>query len=311
MTVLMETVNQSENEITPEGRAPADQQSTQLVRGTGVSALKVMGLPDFEEPPAVETLVGFHFYPLQNWKTPNFGLFWQEIKTEYPDAQVHPALAEQGLRLELNSALGSIKLTGDVPVRWWYEHKSGKRLIQVQTESFIQNWRKRSKNDPYLHYKDLRPAFWRTWGQFLRFLKRQGVESPRVRQCEVTYVNHIDRGEGWRSFADLPDVFSAWKGRTYCGFLPTPDLVSMNVSYPIGGQTGRLQIVMQPGIRQPDARQTLQLTITAMCKPVSSEPSDLFKSLDLGRKWVVRGFEDFTTEKMHAVWRKKPRRRPE
>jgi uncharacterized protein (TIGR04255 family) len=306
----METVNQAE--MTRDSHAPLEEsKSTPLVRGPEACASNLKGLADFQKPPAVETLVGFHFFPLQNWKTPNFGLFWQEIKKEYPDAQVHPALAEQALRVELNSALASIKLTGDVPVRWWYVHKSGKRLIQVQADSFIQNWRKRDTDDPYLHYKELRPAFQKTWSQFLRFLKRQRVESPRVRQCEVTYVNHIDRGEGWRSFADLADVFSVWRGRTYCGFLPTPDLVSMNAFYPIEGQTGRLQIMVQPGIRQPDAKQTLQLTITALCKPASSQPSDLFKSLDLGRKWVVRGFEDFTTEKMHTIWGKKPRRRPE
>lgn len=308
----MDTVNHSENETTvnADARSELGGNPIQRVRHPEVCTSNLEGLADFQKPPAVETLVGFHFFPLQNWKTPNFGLFWQAIKREYPDAQVRPVV-EQGLRLELNSALASIKLSGDVPVRWWYLHRSGKRLVQLQADSFVQNWRKRGADDPYLHYKDLRPAFRKTWAQFLRFLKQQHVESPRVRQCEVTYVNHIDRGEGWRSFGDLANVFSVWKGKTYCGFLPTPDLVSMQVFYPIKGQTGRLQIIVQPGIRQPDARQTLQVTITAMCKPASTRTSDLFDSLDLCRKWVVRGFEDFTSEKMHAIWGKKARRRPE
>ena len=313
----METVSQREDETTVHTqrrrgeRRGQHSRPAEFSRDSGLCPSNLKGLADFRQPPAVETLLGLHFYPLQNWQTPYFGLFWQKIKQEYQDAQVHPALSGQGLRLELNSAQASIKLTGEVPVRWWYFHKSGKRLIQIQTDSFIQNWRKQHANDPYLHYKDLRPAFQKTWAQFLGFLKESGVKPPRVRQCEVTYVNHIDRGEGWRTFADLADVVTVWRGVTYCGFLPTPDVVSVNAFYPIEGNAGRLQIMAQPGIRHPDAKQTLQLTITALCKPASSQPSDLFKSLDLGRRWVVRGFEDFTTEKMHTIWGKKARRRPE
>jgi uncharacterized protein (TIGR04255 family) len=270
------------------------------------------GLADFQRPPAVETVLGLHFLPLQNWKTPYFGLFWQEIKREFPDAQVHPPLAaEQGLRLELNPAQATIKLTGEVRVRWWYFHKSGKRLIQVQTDSFIQNWRKRDNRDPYLHYAKLRPAFKDVWLQFLRFLRRHKVEPPRIHHCEVTYVNHIDRGEGWRTLGDLAEVVSVWTGRTYCGFLPPPEIVSINSFYPIGNKAGRLQVMLRPGIRESDAKQTLQLTLTALCAPASSQTPDLLKAFDLGRKWIVKGFEDVTTEKMHQIWKKKRRRRPE
>src|SRR5262245_1038548 len=52
-------------------------------------------LPDFDHPPAVETFIGFHFANLQNWKTPYFGLFWQEIRDEYPDAEVLPPIPSE------------------------------------------------------------------------------------------------------------------------------------------------------------------------------------------------------------------------
>lgn len=270
-------------------------------------------LPDFRDPPAVETLLAVYFTPLENWKTPYFGLFWQDIKRDYPDVEVHPPLpSEQHIRVELNQQQAKIKVEGEVAVRWWYFHRSQKRLIQLQNGSFIQNWRKRDQNDPYLHYDELRPSFQHMWERFLKFLNAHNVSGPNIRECEVTYVNHIDRGRGWKSFADLGEVIPIWSGKTSGSFLPSADLVSMNVFYPIERNRGRLQVSVQPGIRQSDGQETLQVTLSARCKPQSSDIRHLFEAFALGREWVVRGFADVTTERMHTAWgamARKPTRR--
>jgi len=266
-------------------------------------------LPDFRDPPAVETLLGVYFPPLENWKTPYFGLFWQEIKRDYPDVEVHPPVpAEQHIRLELNQQAARIKVAGEVAVRWWYFHRSQKRLIQLQNGSFIQNWRKRDQSDPYLHYDELRPSFEQVWKRFLRFLNSHGVGKPNITECEVTYVNHIDRAKGWDSLGDLSNVVTSWSEGTTGGFLPSPEIVSMNVFYPIERSRGRLQVAVQPGIRQSDGQETLQLTLSARCRPESSDIRDLLKSFALGREWVVRGFADVTTERMHAIWGQRERK---
>jgi uncharacterized protein (TIGR04255 family) len=266
-------------------------------------------LPDFDRPPAVETLLGLHFHPLRQWKTPYFGLFWQEIKRQYPNVQVHPPLtAEEGLRVEVTANQAKIRVSGEVPVRWWYLHKSEKRLIQIQNDSFFQNWRKRGPADPYLHYDELQPAFQDLWRRFRAFLKKHDVEQPTVTLCEVTYVNHIDRGVGWNSFGDLPNVVGCWSSGAKGEFLPTPNLVTFNAVYPFTEKSGHLQVALQPGIREVDKKETLQLTLTARCKPSSSDTRELLRCLDLDRLWVVRGFADMTTPKMHELWGKKERR---
>src|SRR5579871_1695454 len=121
-------------------------------------------LPDFKRPPAIETLMGFYFGPLKGWLTPFFGLFWNEIRRDYPHVEVQPFLVpEKGLRLELKSEKARLELSGEVPVRWLYFHRSDRTLIQIQSDSFIQNWRKRTDQDAYLHYGDLRPSFLEVW----------------------------------------------------------------------------------------------------------------------------------------------------
>lgn len=266
-------------------------------------------LPDFDKPPAVETLLGVHFRPLQQWKTQYFGKFWDKISREYPDVQVHPPLnSEQGLRVEVTPKEAMIRVSGEVPVRWWYFHKSGKRLVQVQNDSFVQNWRKRGAGDPYLHYDQLRPSFAAMWKQFRAFLRAQSVDQPKAEICEVTYVNHIDRGSGWDSFSDLPKVVTCWSEQTSGDFLPAPNQVSFNTFYTFSKQSGHLQVGLQHGIRESDKKETLQLTLTARCKPDSSDTAELLRCLDLNRMWVVRGFADITTPEMHEIWGRKERR---
>jgi uncharacterized protein (TIGR04255 family) len=264
-------------------------------------------LPDFENPPAIETLLGLQFAPLRNWTIPHFGLFWERIRQEYPKVEVRPP---SDAELDFKITGGRVKLISDAPVRCWFFHKSGKRLIQLQNNSFVQNWRKTGAEAPYLHYRHLRPSFKTTWQRLLSFIGRQGIEVPRVTQCEVTYVNHIDRGNGWTKIADLPNVICGWSGRVSGDFLVAPDNVAINAFYPIHDKlSGRLEIALQRGIREPEGTETLQLVLTARCKPSSSEITDVFEALDLCRRWVVKGFADFTTAQMHDIWGKRPRSR--
>lgn len=265
------------------------------------------GLPDYERPPAIETLLGFYFEPLRGWRTPNFGLFWNEIRADYPDVDVQPTVsANQEVKLELKSDISRIQISGDIPVRWLYFNKSGKTLLQVQPEIFLQNWRKRDASDPYLHYDELLPSFMQMWLVFNKFLEGNGVEKPVIRECEVSYINHIDRGQGWQSLSDLGGVVTAWSGKTSTGFLPSPGLVSLVTVYPMRGHQGQLQVSLQPGIRT-SGQETLQLALSARAKPKTQSMSDLRDTLNSAREWVVRGFDDITTDHMHEIWNRKPR----
>jgi uncharacterized protein (TIGR04255 family) len=264
--------------------------------------IRAAHLPDFSDPPAVETLLGFHFKQLPGWSVPDFGLFWHKIRKEYPRVEVHPPIAnEMGLRFELDPKRVQFHLTSEVPVRCWFIHKSESRIIQVQNSSFIQNWRKSARDVGYLHYDSLKPSFIRMWKLFREFLRSNSVAQPDVTDCEVTYVNHIDRGKGWDRFAQLPEMIPSWSGRTSGTFLPAPVVVSVDAVYPIR-DAGKLEIVLQPGVRKPDATETIQLVLTARCRPVSNDLAELSRCLDLGREWVVQGFSDFTSDKMHKIW---------
>jgi uncharacterized protein (TIGR04255 family) len=193
----------------------------------------------------------------------------------------------------------------EFPSRSWFFNQDETRLIQVQNNVFLHNWRKTANSNEYLHYDDLRPHFEKGWKEFRGFLEGEGLGTPSVSICEVTYVNHIDRGKGWETFADLPRVFPNWSTETSGGVLPSPELVALNSSYPLKEIDGHLQITAQPVVRQSDTKETIQLTVTARCKPSSSSDKDIYLCLDEARSWVVTGFTDFTSQEMHRIWGRK------
>jgi uncharacterized protein (TIGR04255 family) len=152
-------------------------------------------LPHFDDPPVVETVLGVEFVPLEKWHIPHFGLFWHDIRGEYPRFEVQPPLAspiekfgqEAGPPQRL-----ALEMLTHPPVRCWFIDRSEKRLLQVQNDRFIHNWRKAGSVETYPHYENIRPLFEREWERFCLFLKSHDLGTPEVRQCEVTYVNHID-----------------------------------------------------------------------------------------------------------------------
>ena len=78
----------------------------------------------------------------------------------------------------------------------------------------------------------------------------------------------------------------------------------MQVTYCLEENAGRLYVSFVPVIRGRDGKEVLQMTLTARGAPKSSSEEDVFSWLDLERKWIVRGFADFTTAEMHNIWGK-------
>ncbi len=265
-------------------------------------------LPDYDDPPVVETVLGVQFAPLQGWGVPHFGLFWNEIKAEYPDFQVQPPLPSDvgvSVGLDMGPTTGPrVQVTAGVPVRCWFFDASRARLIQLQSDRFMHNWIKAVPSQRYMHYEDVRPIFHREWKRFIAFLDRERIARPGMVQCEVTYVNHIDQEKGWSSFGDLPSVIAPWAGNGSTGFLPPPDAVLLSARYPISEQAS-LTVVVEPAIRNLDSKAIIQLRLTATALAKSNDVEEICRWLDLGRSWVVNGFTDFTSPHMHEVWRRR------
>ena len=265
-------------------------------------------LPDFNEPPVIETVLGLQFDSLESFSIPHFGLYWFKILADYPKFNVQPPLTHvveqfgEETRKPYSIEMG---LAPFPELRCWFVNDTENRLIQIQKDRFIYNWRKIKETEEYPHYDYLKPKFIEEWNRFCQFLEEVKLGNVNINQCEITYVNHIDIGKGWKSYGDLNKVFSCWSGDPSVNFLPEPEMVSLNTRYVMPEKRGRLYIIMQPGIRRHDAKEILQLQLIARGKPASSSIEDIMEWFDLGHEWIVKGFTDFTTDNMHEIWGRK------
>ncbi len=249
--------------------------------------------------------MSLQFASIPGFSIPHFGLYWERVRDEYPRFEVQPPIAnvtEQFEPATLARQIG-VQILATPEIRCWYLDQSGNRLIQVQRNRFVHNWRKVNGTETYPRYPVIREHLKSQWERFCVFLQDEKLQRPKINQCEVLYVNNIEYGKGWNGFGELDKVIATLTTqKPKNGFLPHPERVSMQVTYRLEEDAGRLYVEFVPVIRARDGQEVLQMTLTARGAPRSSSDEDVFAWLDLGRKWIVRGFADFTTETMHSVW---------
>jgi uncharacterized protein (TIGR04255 family) len=264
--------------------------------------------PDFDNPPVVETALGVEFAPLKGWTALHAGLFWNEIRNEYPSAETCPPLGSQIERFDPAGAglpPQFIEIGPPARLRYWFVDSAQRRLLQVQDSRLIVNWRKAEASDPYPRYPACRNQLVLEWNRFCAHVRREGLSLPQVVQCEVTYVNHLLQGREWSTFSDLARVIAPWTGKGSDGPLPELDSGTINLRFTMPNQAGRLHVSVGQGIRFADGKDIIQMSLTARGAPASSSQEDICRWLDLGREWVVRRFVELTTAEMHKQWRRK------
>jgi uncharacterized protein (TIGR04255 family) len=259
---------------------------------------------DFIEPPVIETVLSVQFVPIEGFTLAHVGLYWETIREEFERFETRPPLGHVKETFSNNPRdIGfSFSATNEIPFRAWFLDKQGNQIIQVQKDRFIHNWQKISGTEVYPRYENVSGKFQVEWERFNAFLAKEGLARPEINQCEVTYVNHIEYEKGWKGYGELSKVISLWSGKPSGDFLRSPENINLNVTYRIPDNLGRLHVGMQPVLRARDAKEILQLNLTARVVPTTTSPDEVHKWLDLGRVWVVEGFNDITTPEIRKAW---------
>ena len=273
-----------------------------------ISPTRPVDLPDFDEPPVVETVLSAQFERLADVRTAHLGLLWGRFRDDFPRTEERPPLdpiSEQFPETPRRVRLGlELQTLENPPVpRLWFITNQGNEMIQIQPDRFIKNWRKEGHGETYPRYEKIKASFERDFAVFRNFLADQRLGTPRINQCEVTYVNHIVAGEGWQSFSDAQHIFTflafsaeSIPGRPEDARIYTRHVISGPDSKPIG----RLHVEVQPAYRASDSQPMYVLHLTA--RGQIGEAIDFF---DVGRSWIVRSFAALTTPRMHEIWRRK------
>jgi uncharacterized protein (TIGR04255 family) len=263
-----------------------------------------LDLPDFSRPPVVETVLSVQFDRLSAFQSAHFGLYWSKIHRKFPKTEEHGELPPQiehppdspqpivGFQFEA--------LEAPPMPRVWFVDREGTQLIQVQRDRFIKNWRKIGEGNLYPRYERVRAGFDQDFKVFSQFVSHNQLGTIRVNQCEVTYINHIFSGVGWKAHAEVDKVFTVWR-QLPSAFPGQAQDVAFRARFPISdparGFIGRLHVSLQPVMRVSDGLPMFLLELSA--RGLVGEGVDFFS---IGREWIVRSFAELTTPTMHEIW---------
>jgi uncharacterized protein (TIGR04255 family) len=179
------------------------------------------------------------------------------------------------------------------------------RLIQVQPDRFVLNWRKLDTDTKYPRYENLKKAFQSELALFLGFVAEQELGGFEPTQCELTYVNHLAAGQGWQDLRDLAKVIAPWSGVTTEAYLPDIEDVGFAWQHRFdddGSPIGRLHVQLQSAFRVSDGARLLNLQLLGRGAPLGDGLDGVLAFTDRAHEWIVRGFTAITTEHMHEVW---------
>jgi uncharacterized protein (TIGR04255 family) len=270
----------------------------------------------FENPPVTEVALAAYFPP-GTVDVQALASFSRELRSELPDQQPQPVLPPVIETFDSPPQMPSIQIQVGGPTtfpRMWFTSPGDAQLVQIQHDRLTLNWRDLEQGLDYPRYDTLRARFLHLLERLVAAL----VESERptlVTLCEVTYVNPIEDiahpGPGGSTgHPDLSHIVNRVQSAPPTAFLQTPEDMQFQARWRIPGgdrpgegtaPVGRLYANVIPAVKAQVTPLYL-LTLIARVFPVGGDPQATMSALDLGHKWVVRGFKDLTTAEMHAAW---------
>jgi uncharacterized protein (TIGR04255 family) len=258
------------------------------------------GFPDYEKPPVIEVVCGITFEKLSGFKAPHFGIYWQRLRDDYPICQSAPPLGFPA---------GAIEDEKDFPLplpRIWFISKDLSSVIQVQTNKFLCNWRKIEDETSYPRYDTIIKSFKKNLNVFKKFIKEENFDELNMIQCELSYINHIPQGKGWRSIDQieslLPDL--CWRTNEE-RFLPSPNKLEWTFSFDLPEGKGALNVKLNQAMRKRDNMPIFVLDLTARGTVAEQSAECLWDWFDVAHKWIVFGFADLTSrEVQETVWKR-------
>ena len=131
------------------GRPPCDTLIAQTPLESHHSE-STMPAVNYKNPPISEVSFGLAFTPLDGFRTSHYGLFWNQIRSDYPETVDQPPILTQLPSISIQENKFSFPLP-----RCWYIHRDRKLLIQLQSDRIWLNWRHLTSADDYPHFPSI------------------------------------------------------------------------------------------------------------------------------------------------------------
>ncbi len=260
----------------------------------------------FRSPPVVEVVAGVALddRQLRPETGPQLAAFWHtRLRERFPRVEHQPSYTPTTEQFPATAPSFQLQWNvGVAPTRLWALTDDGQELLQLQPGWFACNWRKVQPQDEYDRWPARRSEFARWFRELTSFLADEGLEAPRITQCEVTYVNHIRPGDSWTDHVDIDQLLKL----TVPPSMPLPlEQVTTQAQYLMqrdGAPVGRVHVRVIPAYDQDGKTPLYVLEITARGVPAGPRLEDALAFLTSGRDAINDTFVAITTRQMQQEW---------
>jgi uncharacterized protein (TIGR04255 family) len=263
-------------------------------------------LPSYEQPPITEVACSVLFPPIEGLLAPHIGLLWQEFQPEYPFCDDLPPIAPKIELYDVQKSLPQLKLSNVPPLpRVWFISEDETRIIQIQRDRFVHNWRKADSEGAYPRYNKIIKSFQNHLKTFAEFIEEAELGDIQPIQYELTYVNQIPQGQAWTTLEDVGKVFPdiSWNANS-SRFLSIPQSMNWAATFDLPDEVGRLHVSLKPPVFNEIPVLFFELTVRGIGAYNSKE--SLLDWFDIAHIWIVQAFEDLTNKEIQVeVWRRR------
>lgn len=261
-------------------------------------------LPDFQNPPVEEVVLGIQFEPPSAYTSVFVGQIWDMYRAEFPKVMEVPRLEPQFEIFGGNAAPGIHFNFGPPPLRGrlWFLSEDESHLVQIQEDRFFLNWRKRPNGiteQPYPRYEQIAASFRKSVNLLDQFFLKAFGNGLQITQAEAAYINLVPE----KTSADIGKTFSFLQAGNLNLEGYVTNLVEI-IEDVAGKPVARAYYELQRFAGQ-DGSKFARFNLTVRGKPAGAAIEDSFKFIDFARENIVAKFCDLTTPEAHEIWGRK------
>lgn len=260
-------------------------------------------LPDYQEPPLHEVVMGVQFRTPENYQQIYAGEVWHLFRERFPEVEEHQRLMPN-FETFGPSSLSRTKfefLDSAQHDRFWFLTLDESELLQFQDDRFLHNWRRRPNCD-YPRFERMAETFL-SYSQKLEryFEKLGGGKNLEITQLEISYINHLPSlpDAGLENLSDYVRILNKPEGE----FEDIGFRYRRIIENGSAGPSGRLYVSCDPIVGKSDENLS---SMNLIVRGTPEEPTleSAMKYFQMGRDLIVNEFTKITTARAHEHWKR-------
>lgn len=240
---------------------------------------------EFSNAPVIEVILGSQFEGV-TFESKSIFDFYNSVKENFPDIQENPPLAAL---IENIDSPSETRIISGFTSRKFFINNSQNKLIQIQPDRFLFNWRKTNNEEEYPHFDSVFSEF---IGIFNQLEDKISIKS-KLNQLEMTYVDHILLEDFNMSNFNPNKILNI--------FNLSKNIKNINSSFhfPIKEIKGNMICNIKSAFRNIDKKRLI--IIESTCRGINDNQT-IDQWFDIAHKNLIELFKEITTKEAKLKW---------